>query len=44
MNIGGTFTPGTTTFFGAGQSIQAGLGYQNVVINGAVRRLQEHDD
>jgi hypothetical protein len=35
MDIGGTFTPGTTTFFGAGQSIQAGLGYQNVVINGS---------
>jgi hypothetical protein len=35
MNIGGTFTPTTVTFVGASQTIQAGLGYQNVVLAGS---------
>src|SRR6185436_14084670 len=34
MTIGGTFTPTTTTFVGSNQTIQAGLGYQDVVVNG----------
>jgi len=34
MTIGGTFSPATTTFTGANQTIQAGLGYQDVVVTG----------
>jgi len=35
MTIGGTFTPVTTTFVGTSQTIQAGLGYQNIVLAGS---------
>jgi Tol biopolymer transport system component/alpha-tubulin suppressor-like RCC1 family protein len=34
MAVAGTFGPGTTEFFGTGVGIQAGLGYQNVVVSG----------
>jgi len=36
MTVAGTFSPTTTTFNGAGQTIQDGLGYQNVVVDGGV--------
>ncbi len=34
MSIGGTFTPANTEFFGQGQVIQGGLGYQAVRVTG----------